>query len=187
MDDLLQIISFVVSFFALLAAIFIPKRIMWHQIFADLNEQYFSVEFGQAVKGVCDFFTDRCDNDVEKIEKEYWKRYENDFKFEKMEKNGCANQLDFKNTLHFQRRLLAQFYFLLDECAGFGRVGKKTVKQFYFKSEIDLLKILFYMNIASKNNPKIYKDISTDDRFLPPVPKEDEINIHLRRLASLLK
>lgn len=67
--------------------------------------------------------------------------------------------------MHYQRRLINQFYFQLNECAKCPLIGKKRVQKDFTSREADILKIIFFMNRAAEESSIIFKDISTSERL----------------------
>ena len=128
---------------AILAALYIPKKMMNNQIYADLISEYRSPAIGQAIISVIAFYTNDCNSDVEMIEKKYFERYETD------KQNG-----KYENSLHFQRRLLSQYYYQLAalryQGGRFTRLSKKKVREDFTAREAKLLSLLSYMNKAAE-------------------------------------
>ena len=129
---------------AILAALYIPKKMMNNQIYADVIREYRSPAIGQAIISVIAFYTNDCNSDVEMIEKKYFERYETD------KQNG-----KYENSLHFQRRLLSQYYYQLAalryQGGWFTRLSKKKVREDFTAREAKLLSLLSYMNKAAEN------------------------------------
>ena len=129
---------------AILAALYIPKKMMNNQIYADIISEYRSPAIGQAIISVIAFYTNDCNSDVEMIEKKYFERYETD------KQNG-----KYENSLHFQRRLLSQYYYQLAalryQGGRFTRLSKKKVREDFTAREAKLLSLLSYMNKAAEN------------------------------------
>ena len=129
---------------AILAALYIPKKMMNNQIYADLISEYRSPAIGQAIISVIAFYTNDCNSDIEMIEKKYFERYETD------KQNG-----KYENSLHFQRRLLSQYYYQLAalryQGGWFIRLSKKKVREDFTAREAKLLSLLSYMNKAAEN------------------------------------
>lgn len=129
---------------AILATLYIPKKMMNNQIYADIISEYRSPAIGQAIISVIAFYTNDCNSDVEMIEKKYFERYETD------KQNG-----KYENSLHFQRRLLSQYYYQLAalryQGGRFTRLSKKKVREDFTAREAKLLSLLSYMNKAAEN------------------------------------
>lgn len=186
MNNTLSFIQTVFTVASFIAAVLIPVRIMWNQMFIDLGNTYMGHEFALAVKGISDFFHDDCKGSLDNIPAEYKKRFVADFK---NYKPGSADD-DKKNsfqpemTLHFQRRLIANFYFQLDLCSRW--IGRDTFRKSYFRSERNMIKIIACMNKAVKDDESLYKDISTDERFPSDTKSITEMNRHLYHLYKVL-
>lgn len=159
---------------ALLVALLIPVKVMWNQAFIDLNSMYMGYEYADALYEIINFFCETCHKNFDEIKKEYEKRYYEDFE-----------NKDKKQPLHYQRRLVAQFYYNLDVCTGFLGIRHSLVKKFYTKGEKELLKIIYYMNQAIENSPGIYKDISTPEHLIQK-KHISEMNRHIYHLYKIL-
>jgi len=146
------------SFFVtLFATFYIPKKIMNNQIYADLISEYRSAAIGQAVLSVTYFYTHDCNSDITKIEEKYTERYKKEVDSlldnQKKEENRCENKIE--NSLHFQRRLLSQYYYQLASLRYQGcwltRLAKRKVRKDFTAREAKLLSLLSYMNkVAEK-------------------------------------
>ena len=169
-------------FFALIAcflAWFIPKRIMWHQAYSDLIRDYRSYDFGVAVQGIVEFFTEDCKSDIDNIKLEYETRFQNEVSNDKIK--TMAPQL----CLHYQRRLLAQFFYQLDLCSRTIFVGKKRILKDFTKNEANIIQILYLINNAIEESDIIKKDISCE--FSLSAGKGKGLNRWLSHIYSLLK
>ena len=134
--------------------------------------------------GITMFFNKNCDNDINKIEDKYREIFQAQFKNQIIPRIDDYNPtVPNEQNLHFQRRLLTQFYWDLDQCATSHYIRKKRIQKDFSSKEANLLKILYYMNIASQADG-IYMDITTDDR-LTPNPKS--INKYLKHIYNILK
>ena len=178
LSEVLSIIQIIFAILACILAVLIPKKIAWEQLYSSLLIEYFSYDFGAAIIGVLRFFYKDCNNDIEKIEEKYCKQVEELFK-----ENSSISKTSNDQNLYYQRRLLTQFYYQLDLCARTFFVGKKRIQRDFSSKEANLLKVLFFMNDATMS-PKIYMDISTDDR-LPKNPKG--INSYIQHIYTVLK
>lgn len=165
-ESLITFLSLIVTIIGLVIAWIIPERIMWRQALIDLNNIYLSYDFAVAVQGIVEFFKEDCNSDVDKIAYAYKKRFIKDFG-----KTG-KNKVSKEENLHYQRRLLSQFYYELDLCTEhpFLGISHKEIRKIYGTSEANLVKILFFMNKAvdddkNSSNPVIYKNIKTSDRI----------------------
>jgi len=153
------------------ATFYIPEKMMNNQIYADLISEYRKPEIGEAIIAVIDFYTKDCNSDITKIEDEYLKRYEKEVAPLDKEKRinhyiqeseaGDINRQDtkcnnkeFKNTLHFQRRLLSQYYYQLAalryEGCRLTRLSQEKVREDFTTREAKLLRLLVEMNKAAE-------------------------------------
>lgn len=152
-------ITLIVAILTLIATIYIPEKIKWEQLYASLLEEERSFDFGIALQGIIEFFVIECKNDVNNIKPLYRKHFEEEITNKK-------GKIDKENCLHFQRRLLGQFYWQLNHCAKSFCIGKKRIEREFTNSDAKLIKILLYINeaIDSDEYGILYKDISTDAR-----------------------
>ena len=203
--DILQcvcaVISVVLAIIACVLAWFIPRKIMWEQTYSTLNADYRSYDFGIAVQGIVEFFTVNCESNVDKIKEEYERRFVKDvygldfdegekITFEKVKeklnekKSQIINQKSPELCLHYQRRLLAQFYYQLDLCARSHFIGKKRVRRDFTQGETNLVRLLFLMDNAVIDSDVLFKDISCDER----VPRKAKgMNHYLADIYRVLK
>ena len=160
MSDVITILSTLVS---VVVAIWIPYKIKWEQQYSGLLDDYRSMDYAIAFQGIIEFFAVECEGDVERIPQ----CYREHFIREITEKRGEINK---DNCLHFQRRLLAQFFWQLNECAKSRAIGKRRVMRDFTASEAKLLKILIYIGDAIDNDDDnvLFKDISSDARVKKP-------------------
>lgn len=91
-----------------------------------------------------------------------------------------------EKTLHYQKRILTQFFHELALCSKSPFIGKHRVQKDFTNSEAKIMKILFLMNKTVDENPLLYKDISSDFR-MPPPNKGKGMNKDLAYLYSILK
>jgi len=157
-----------IAVLALLVAIYIPRKIMISQIYANLLENYRSPEMGGAILAIFRFYNKNCERNVSKIAAAYKKKYKkqirNKFRAKKEDK------IDFSKTLHFQRRLVAQFYFDMASLRydnRFIRLPDKYMKIWFTSSEVKLLGIILHMAEPAR---KVFEDAGE----VPP-PYEDEV------------
>lgn len=176
MNFIIDILSFAVAIAALYFAIRIPHRIKWEQFYQQLLSDYRSHDFGVAIMEIGMFFNKQCSNDISKIPEEYAARFHHDF-------GSGKEKTPKEHNLHYQRRLLTQFYYQLDLCANSSYIGKKRIQRDFTSKESDLLKILFYMNEASQQ-PGVFIDITTADRV---GPCKKGMNSYIKDMYSILK
>lgn len=162
-----DIASLVVAIIACILAWLIPEKIKWEQLYSSLITEYRSFSFGLAVQGVVDFFHDKCECDVSRIPKKYKERFHSDF--EKLNKRN--GEIPYEQVLHFQRRMLSQYFYQLDLCARHWIIGKRRIQRDFTKSEANITKVLYYMNVAVEENDELFKDISCYDR----VPQSEHV------------
>lgn len=172
-------LSVLLAIIACVLAWFIPKRIMWEQTYASLDVDYRSLDFAIAIQGIFEFFAIDCEGDVEKIPEKYEERFLADMydikdkkirTFEELKheiriRNCEINKKLPQLCLHYQRRLLWEFFYQLDLCARTPFIGKKRVAKDYTSTEAKLIKILYYMGKATEESEILRKNISTDARM----------------------
>ena len=94
------------------------------------------------------------------------------------------NQKSPELCLHYQRRLLAQFYYQLDLCANSHFIRKKRIYRDFTKGETNLVRLLFLMDRAVDESDVLFKDISCDER----VPRKAKgMNHYLADIYRVLK
>ena len=178
-DNIVGIVQTVLAILACVLAWFIPKRIMWEQTYASLDVDYRSLDFAIAIQGIFEFFAIDCEGDVDKIQEKYEERFLADmynirdkkkhtFEEVKQKVKNRTYQINKKLPqlcLHYQRRLLWEFFYQLDLCARSPFIGRKRVAKDYTSTEAKLIKILYYMGKATEESEILRKDISTDARM----------------------
>lgn len=142
------------SIITIIVTIYIPIRIMKFQRYNDLASAYRSIEFGHAQQCVIDFFYRDCNCDVNRIAQKYTERFNSDF--EKLKQGKIEPQ----NVLHYQRRLLNNYYTELEINRKSDLCIKKLIQNEWTTQNADIVKIIVYMNKAAENNPNIFMDIS---------------------------
>ena len=75
---------------------------------------------------------------------------------------------DVEKTLHYNKRILTQYFHELALCAKSPFIGKRRVQKDFTSSEAKIMKILFLMNKAVDDSDLLYKDISCDFRMPSP-------------------
>ena len=103
-----ELITILLSVTTLFCTIIIPTRIMKFQRYTSLSSTYMSMEFAHALQCVITFFHHDCECDVEKISKKYRERFDEDF--------NSGNKIEISKTLHYQRRLLNDYFLELEMC-----------------------------------------------------------------------
>ena len=117
---------------------------------------YESFEFAHALQCVINFFYKDCDCDVERIPEEYKKRFVADFK--KLEDEN--EKFDITNVLHYQRRLLNDYFLELEMCRESSWILKNKIRKDWTQREALICKILVFMNKTVENDSELFKDIS---------------------------
>jgi hypothetical protein len=162
-DCLQFIIPTGISLVTLIVAFLIPNKVMVNQIFAGLIASYRNPEMGAAILALFHFYKKDCNCDISKIEEKYRERYQKEV--EPLLKEGKG--ADFSNTLHFQRRMVTQFYFnmavLRFEHCFLTRLRLKKLKTWFTSNDIKLLSLILHM---AKPAEKVF--IKIDDLSEPP-------------------
>ena len=196
--ELKDLIQTICSALSVILAWYIPEKIKWNQFYSNLISEYRSYDFGIAVQGIVEFFTIDCESDIVEIPKKYRERfmkeiYEIQESFPKTlgelkEKKQQIKLLqnDSDKTLHFQRRLLTQFYWELDSCLKSPFIGSRHVNKDFTRGESNIIKILYFMNEAVDNDEILYKNINFDER-LSSIKRAKGINKSLLHLYEELK
>jgi hypothetical protein len=172
-------LALIVAIAAMFVACIIPKRIMLYQLYADLIAEYRSHDIGEAVFSVVDFYKTKCIiGEIDEIGDNYYKIYKSDFE--------NKNKKNIRETLHFQRRILAQLYWQLDNCVSnhnltLFKVSKKQFENDFPNNETNLLKIIYYMNKEVDKNKDIYTNIRIDKKL----PNENDRNIMNKHIYAL--
>lgn len=164
---------------AIVVAIWIPEKIRWEQQYSSLLDEYRGFDYAIAYQGVVQFFCNDCGQDMSRIKTEYKRRFINEIE-------NKSGDIIKDNCLHFQRRLLAQFFWQLNECSKHHYIGKKRILQDFTNAEAKLLKILIYMGEAIETDPLLFKDISSSALVKKPEHIKGQ-NKGLSQLYHLLK
>lgn len=182
-SEVFSLIQIIVGVVAIFLAVYIPKKLSWEQMYTQLLTEYYSYDFAAAVQGIVFFFYEDCDCDFKKVKKKYVEKFNAQFERNVTNPENYKFSVPNDQNLHFQRRLLTQFYCLLDQCARSKYIGKNRVQRDFTTKEANLLKILYYMNIAAESD-EIYMDISTDDRL---TPHAKGINAYIKHVYEILR
>lgn len=193
------ILQTVLAAIACALAWIIPKRIMWEQTYSGLIHDYRSYDFAVAVQGIVEFFSIECQNSVKRIPLEYKKRFLSDIYGLQNTQINTLEDLRQKVTipkrenitpseacLHYQRRLLAQFFYQLDLCARSIFIGKRRVTKDFTQGEANLIRILFLIDNAIDESEILKKDISCDFR-MPRHERTRGMNKYLSHIYSVLR
>ena len=149
------------------------------QRYTNLSSTYMGFDFSHALQSVIEFFYKDCECDVEKIPEEYSKRFYSDFERLKLRK------IDREDVLHYQRRMLTDYFYELESCRASSKRLRKMIKMDWTTSEACVSRILICMNKAVDENPDIMMDISSIKH--QHVPKVKGISEYLDRLYNALK
>ena len=173
MAENMNVLQTIFSAIAIIVAWIIPEKIKWNQMYSNLISEYRSYDFAIAVQRIIEFFVIECESDVSKIPEKYREAFLKEIyeissnvsikSFYDIKKNYCSEnycQKDSDKTLHFQRRLLTQFYWDLDVCLKSIYIGKKRVLKDFTKGEANMIRILYFMNEAVDNDELLYKDLN---------------------------
>lgn len=169
-------ISVVIAIVTLVVTINIPIQIMKFQRYTGLMSTYMSFEFAHAFQSVIDFFYNDCNCDVEKIARKYKDRFNKDFNDKKTE---------ISNILHYQRRLLNDYFLELEMCRESSWLLRRKISKDWTKSEAYVCKILVYMNKAIDEDPEMFMDISS--LKYEKMPRVKGLNEYLTRLYNVLR
>lgn len=143
------IISIFFGLATLFVTIYIPRKIMINQLFANLIADYRKSEMGEAILAIFHFYVTMCDQDIYVINEKYREMY--NYQIGKYILNN--NYQDFSHTLHFQRRLVAQFYYSMAMVyfAKFPGLSKKYKNIWFTMSEQKLIGIILHMAKPARN------------------------------------
>jgi|GEM_PF-4186924 len=153
-----SIISFWIPFLTLVAAVVaiifairIPRRIMVDQRFMSLTTQYRSPEMGFAIHCIYHFYKNDCKDNPDNINAAYKKRFDDEIGNHM--KSGCKNRIDPSKTLHFQKRMIAYYFWDLARLcfeSRFPRLKSKQFAQMVEASERNLMSLILQMAEAGK-------------------------------------
>lgn len=166
-----------ISLVALVVTVCVPIQIMKYQRYLNLMAIYMGIDVAHALQCIIDFFHDDCACDVGKISVTYKNRFKNDF--------NPKNRIDASNILHYQRRLLNDYFFELEMCRESSWLLRRKIEKSWTSSEAWVVKILIYMNSAVDSDPEMYKDISCikSER----VPQTKGLNTYLEKFYDDLR
>jgi hypothetical protein len=186
LDNLQLIIAILTLLIAIITLVSIYE-VMVNQIYANLVADYRSPEMGAAILAIFNFYKKDCKRNFSKIEEKYIKRYKKEVKplLKKVKKHQKPQKANFSNTLHFQRRMVEQFYkdmaaLYFKHCC-FTRLSKNKMKDWLTKNEVKLLNLIFRMQAPAR---KVF--IKADN--LPDLPENNEPNENLiHKLYDLVR
>jgi hypothetical protein len=169
----------VIAFVTLLATIYIPRRIRVDQEFSALTEQYRSPEMGFAILSIFDFYQHDCQCNHELIKEKYIDRYKNEIGDELRKLLHERKLSNPAHTLHFQRRLVAYFYWDMAKLyvdSLFPRLTRKQIKQFIEPNERNLISLVLQMGEANKECFAQYENV------IEPPDDDVQMNQLIKRL-----
>lgn len=171
--------DFIFPLLTIFFAIYIPRKISWEQFYNSLISEYRSVEFGKAMQNVIQFYTKNCNNSVSRIKVEYEKRFKKEIE---------DLEIIADHSLHYDRRLLSQFFVDLEKCADtrWYYIGKKRVIRDFTTGTKKLVEILYFMDRAMEESPLLYKEIRINER-IPKSTRLKGMNKHLAHMNEILK
>ena len=108
--------------------------------------------------------------------KKYYRKYSGEVKFTQKDPSVC---------LHYQRRLLAQFFNQLDWCARYSPFYRRRVQKDFTCNEAKMIRILMAMNEEIDSDEILKKDLSCDFRVRPEKSVKG-LNNYLAHLYHLL-
>lgn len=191
-----SVLSIFIACLTLVVTWIIPKKIAWNQMYSNLISEYRSYDFAIAVQGIIEFFAIDCKSDTSKIKEKYKERFlkeiygienrVNNIDEIRSKHNIHLLENDSDKTLHFQRRLLTQFYADLNDCLKTSFVAPKKMLKDFTKSEANIIRILYLINEVIDEDEILYKDISCNER-LSESKRIKEINKKLANLYSVLR
>ena len=140
--------AFAIPLAAIVIAIYVPKKITLDQQFASLTEQYRSTEMGYAIYSLFSFYVNDCGNNPDNIHKKYVERFNREIK----EPPARGEKIDPSKTLHFQRRLVAYFFWDLSRLyfeSFFPSLKKKQLVKMVEAKERQLINLVLQMSEAN--------------------------------------
>lgn len=152
---MVQLIQIIISLLTLGFTIWIPIKVSWEQQYSSLLDEYRGFDYAIAYQGIVQFFANECGGDMERVKEVYKNRFLDELE------NRKPEEIKKEQCLHFQRRLLAQFFWQLNECTNHHVITKKRIARDFSNAEANLVKILIYMGEAIDNDEIMYKDISS--------------------------
>lgn len=173
-----ELITILLSVTTLFCTIIVPTRIMKFQRYTSLSSTYMSMEFAHALQCVITFFHHDCECDVEKIAEKYKERFNDDF-------SGDWRDIEINKTLHYQRRLLNDYFLELEMCRESSWYLRKIIRKDWTTSEAYVCKILVYMNKAVDEDLEMFMDISSIK--YERMPKVKGLSEYLARFYNALR
>jgi hypothetical protein len=145
-----SILGLIIALVTLYVAWRIPHQIMISQRYTELLSEYRTTEMGDAIYSILDFFVNECGKDANKITEKYKALFKNE-----IEKNRASLEYEPSKTLHFKRRLVDHFFWLLGDIM-FNRnypikIPREQIRRYFTANERHLLLILERMNRAARS------------------------------------
>jgi hypothetical protein len=144
-----QIISLITLGFTVLSTIILilisiwgPKNILVRQMYSDLLMEFRSPDFGTAIYKMIKFYNEECNSMDSNIVEKYIELFNKEIK----RKNPKTIE-EMKNTLHFYRRSLFQYYRHLADLRYSGniftKISKKQMKMFFSINDSKLMYMIY--------------------------------------------
>jgi hypothetical protein len=146
-------------------------------MYANLEAEDRSPEMGAAILALLHFFVEECKGDTNVIYEKYRAKY-ND-QIGQYLQDGIK---DFSNTLHFQRRRVAQFYYSMAQLRfDYGRYGLKNNKliKWFTQNEIKLLSVILHL-------AKPASSVFIKTEIIPPPPQEQVEEVYMNNMLYKL-
>jgi hypothetical protein len=172
----ISFLTLITAISTFIVAIYIPRKIMADQQFSSLTEQYRSTEMGFAIYCIFNFYEKDCRNNPDNIKTKYIERFNTEIKAPMAK----GEKIDPANTLQFQRRLVAHFYWDLARLyfeSRFPRLKKKKLYQMVDLNERQLINLVLHMSEANAECFAKYENIDE-----PPNDDAVPMNQILKRL-----
>jgi len=175
------IVSAVVALFSYL----IGNKIVRRQTLMDLLKEYRSLEMGLAVQRMWDFYRNTCDKDKESLIEEYKKEYK---KSEKKLEEPKLNIEQMRNSLHYQRRIVSNFYGHLAILFSNKALDENLVFEIWPKDTLKIIpKIL--VPIETKALPELFgkkERFSETIKYMLDLYKKSETYVPKRKRETFL-
>jgi hypothetical protein len=159
-DFLLPSSAIIISIIALIRSSFYSKKSLQQQVLTQLIKDYNTVEMGESVKLLWEFYEKECKGDKGILIDKYCDHYNNPIN------NG--NVL----TLHFHRRRVSQFYQLFASYFFEKLIDPKVVKRVWSKDSLSIIDL-------------ILKPIETE--AIPRITNKEGCKIRFKLLEDFLK
>lgn len=177
-QTLCSIASVILAIITVFFTYFIPEKIKWEQLYTSLLTEYMSYDFAVANQSIIEFFYDECKKDINLIKQKSEEHYTKEVLL--------CDKIDSQTCLHFQRRLLTDFYWLVDTCAHSFFIGKKRVSEDFTRNDSNIIKIVYWMNKAVDESEILYKDIKVNNS-IPHHKAVKGINRNIVDLSEILR